>query len=85
MSMPDSQSGLSASDLFAITGASALTSAAVSGALDNSRRDSFGSIVTGLSAPIVASVAEKEPAPVAAPVVTPAPLADMSKFQVSQL
>ena len=44
-----------------------------------------GSIVTGLSAPIVASVAEKEPAPVAAPVVTPAPLADMSKFQVSQL
>lgn len=83
MAVPPAQAGLSGVDLFSITGAAALTSAAVSGALDNSRRDSFGSIVAGMSAPIVASVTKEKPEPVPVVPAAPSPKAvDMSKFQV---
>lgn len=62
LSMPDATSNnLGMLDLASVTGASILASTTMAATLDNGRRDSFGSIVAGLSAPFVSPRATSEP------------------------
>lgn len=71
-----SESVLTTEDILSVGGVSIATSAFTSAVLDNGRRQSFGGIMAGMSAPMVAGQSIGKSAAPAAPV-------DMEKFGVS--